>query len=56
MAIIIRTMTGRDVPLGMALTDRAGWNQTEADWLRLPGPRTADRGQARCGKMFWQQP
>ena len=35
MAIIIRTMTGRDVPLGMALTDRAGWNQTEADWLRF---------------------
>jgi GNAT superfamily N-acetyltransferase len=35
MAITIRTMTGRDIPLGMALTDRAGWNQTEADWLRF---------------------
>jgi GNAT superfamily N-acetyltransferase len=35
MAIAIRTMSRRDVPFGMALKDHAGWNQTEADWLRL---------------------
>ena len=22
----------------------------------VPGPRTADLGQARCGQMFWEQP
>jgi len=35
MAIAIRTMTVDDVPLGMALKDPAGWNQTEADWRRF---------------------
>jgi GNAT superfamily N-acetyltransferase len=35
MTIAIRTMTVDDVPLGMALKDLAGWNQTQADWLRF---------------------
>ena len=35
MTMAIRTMTVDDVPLGMALKDQAGWNQTEADWLRF---------------------
>jgi GNAT superfamily N-acetyltransferase len=35
MAISIRTMTDRDVQLGMTLASRAGWNQTAADWFRL---------------------
>jgi len=33
--IRIRTMTVRDVPLGMRLKEQAGWNQTEADWRRV---------------------
>ncbi len=33
--IHIRTMTARDVPLGMCLKEQAGWNQTEADWRRV---------------------
>jgi GNAT superfamily N-acetyltransferase len=28
-------MTLDDLPLGMRLKDRAGWNQTEADWRRI---------------------
>lgn len=28
-------MTADDVPLGLRLKDQAGWNQTEADWLRI---------------------
>lgn len=32
--IHLRFMTARDVPLGMRLTEQAGWNQTEADWRR----------------------
>jgi GNAT superfamily N-acetyltransferase len=28
-------MTFADIPLGMRLKDRAGWNQLEADWRRL---------------------
>ena len=35
MTISMRTMTAGDVPLGMELKDHAGWNQTEADWLRF---------------------
>jgi GNAT superfamily N-acetyltransferase len=35
MTISIRTMTTRDLPLGMMLKDQAGWNQTRADWLRF---------------------
>ena len=31
----IRTMTIGDVPLGLRLSRQAGWNQTEADWLRF---------------------
>jgi len=31
----IRRMTVADVPLGMRLKAQAGWNQTEADWLRF---------------------
>jgi ribosomal protein S18 acetylase RimI-like enzyme len=31
----IRRMTAADVPLGMRLKAQAGWNQTEADWLRF---------------------
>lgn len=31
----IRTMTTDDLALGLRLSAQAGWNQTEADWLRL---------------------
>lgn len=31
----IRTMTTDDLTLGLRLSGQAGWNQTEADWLRL---------------------
>jgi GNAT superfamily N-acetyltransferase len=31
----IRPMTVTDIPLGMRLSARAGWNQTEADWRRF---------------------
>jgi GNAT superfamily N-acetyltransferase len=31
----IRLMTEADLPLGMALKQKAGWNQTEADWHRF---------------------
>ena len=31
----LRTMTDADVPLGMALKQAAGWNQTIADWKRF---------------------
>jgi ribosomal protein S18 acetylase RimI-like enzyme len=31
----IRPMQIRDIPAGMALKRQAGWNQTEADWLRF---------------------
>jgi len=31
----IRTMTTDDLALGLRLSRQAGWNQTEADWLRL---------------------
>jgi len=33
--IHIRRMTTADIPLGMQLKEQAGWNQTEADWLRF---------------------
>jgi GNAT superfamily N-acetyltransferase len=33
--IEIRPMTIDDVPLGLRLTQQAGWNQTESDWLRF---------------------
>jgi predicted N-acetyltransferase YhbS len=33
--IRIRAMTAADIPLGLALKDQAGWNQTEADWRRF---------------------
>jgi GNAT superfamily N-acetyltransferase len=33
--IHIRQMTTADIPLGMELKEQAGWNQTEADWLRF---------------------
>ncbi|MAE59812.1 MAG: GNAT family N-acetyltransferase [Planctomycetaceae bacterium] len=33
--IHIRAMTHADIPLGMRLKSQAGWNQTEADWLRF---------------------
>ena len=32
--IHIRPMGRTDLPLGMRLGQQAGWNQTEADWLR----------------------
>ncbi len=35
MDIHIRTMTAKDLALGLRLTRQAEWNQTEADWLRL---------------------
>ena len=31
----LRVMTDHDVPLGMRLTEQAGWNQTAADWRRF---------------------
>ena len=31
----IRTMTTDDIQLGLRLSRQAGWNQTEADWLRF---------------------
>lgn len=31
----IRPLTEADVPAAMSLKESAGWNQTEADWLRL---------------------
>jgi GNAT superfamily N-acetyltransferase len=33
--LLIRPMTRTDLPLGMRLKTQAGWNQLEADWLRL---------------------
>lgn len=33
--IHIRTMTTDDLALGLRLSRQAGWNQTEADWLRF---------------------
>jgi ribosomal protein S18 acetylase RimI-like enzyme len=33
--IRIRAMTAADFPLALRLQQQAGWNQTEADWLRL---------------------
>ena len=33
--IEIRAMTAGDIRLGMRLKDRAGWNQTPADWQRF---------------------
>jgi GNAT superfamily N-acetyltransferase len=33
--IQLRAMTEADIPLGMRLKAQAGWNQTEADWLRF---------------------
>ena len=35
MTVHIRTMTTKDLELGLSLSRQAGWNQTEADWLRL---------------------
>jgi GNAT superfamily N-acetyltransferase len=35
MTVHIRTMTTNDLELGLRLSRQAGWNQTEADWLRL---------------------
>jgi GNAT superfamily N-acetyltransferase len=31
----VRLLTASDIPGAMRLKDAAGWNQTEADWLRL---------------------
>jgi GNAT superfamily N-acetyltransferase len=33
--LLVRPMTRADLPLGMRLKAQAGWNQVEADWLRL---------------------
>jgi ribosomal protein S18 acetylase RimI-like enzyme len=33
--IRVRAMTAADMPLALRLQQQAGWNQTEADWLRL---------------------
>ncbi len=35
MAISVREMTIKDIPLGMRLKEQAGWNQTAADWQRF---------------------
>ncbi|WP_345320576.1 GNAT family N-acetyltransferase [Novipirellula rosea] len=32
---MIRTLTGHDIPFALALCRKAGWNQLQADWLRL---------------------
>lgn len=34
-AIGLRLMTPADFPLGMRLKEIAGWNQTQADWMRM---------------------
>ena len=31
----MRTMTKADIPGGMRLKELAGWNQTNADWMRF---------------------
>src|SRR6516162_4176250 len=33
--IHIRPMTAADLPLGLRLSQQAGWNQTTADWRRF---------------------
>lgn len=33
--IRMRLMTAADLPLGLHLSEQAGWNQTPADWLRM---------------------
>lgn len=33
--VVIRTMTTADIPFGIRLKDLAGWNQSQADWLRF---------------------
>ncbi len=35
MALVLRPMQEKDIPLGMKLKRIAGWNQTEEDWRRL---------------------
>jgi len=47
--IRLRTMTRRDVPLGIRLTRQAGWNQTEADWHRF-----LDLEPGGCFVALWE--
>ena len=52
--IAIRTMNANDAALGLTLCRFAGWNQLEADWLRLlsvnPGSAfVAERDGVACG-------
>jgi predicted N-acetyltransferase YhbS len=35
MTLSIRNLTPEDLPAALALSRGAGWNQTEADWLRM---------------------
>ena len=49
----LRPMTAADVEDGMRLKAAAGWNQIEADWWRIPGPRGGwmlRRRVARAGR------
>ncbi|MCI0463055.1 MAG: GNAT family N-acetyltransferase [Gemmataceae bacterium] len=49
--IRIRSMTPEDLALGLRLKEQAGWNQTEADWLRF---LTAEPGGAFVAELDGQ--
>jgi GNAT superfamily N-acetyltransferase len=52
----LRAMTSADIPAGMRLKERAGWNQTAADWRRFlerspKGCFVAEVGAQICGTV-----
>ena len=52
----LRVMTSADIPAGMRLKERAGWNQTAADWRRFlerspEGCFVAEVGAQVCGTV-----
>jgi GNAT superfamily N-acetyltransferase len=52
----LRVMTSADIPAGMRLKERAGWNQTAADWRRFlessrEGCFVAEVGTQVCGTV-----
>ncbi len=52
----LRVMTSADIPAGMQLKERAGWNQTAADWRRFlehspEGCFVAEVGAQVCGTV-----
>ena len=52
----LRVMTSADIPAGMRLKERAGWNQTTADWRRFlerspEGCFVAEVGAQVCGTV-----